>query len=97
MFKFDRLRHWEGLVNGKCKDKTDRNMMASYRQNVLFSIPANCVQDPPLASGEIYAYSEEELNEKYLNGEVIDLLGMEYAFQNVTWSHNEFELTFKKL
>jgi len=97
MFKFDRLRHWEGLVNGNCRDKTGRNTMASYRQNVLFSIPANCVQDPPLVSGEIYAYSEEELNEKYLNGEVIDLLRMEYAFQNVTWSHNEFEFTFKKL
>tara|TARA_R110002020_G_scaffold298736_4_gene514578 strand:+ start:2006 stop:2845 length:840 start_codon:yes stop_codon:yes gene_type:complete len=97
MFEFDRLRHWEGNVNGQCRDKVERNMMACYKQNVLFSIPANCVQDPPLVSGQIYSYSEEGLNEKYLNGEVIDLYGMEYAFQNVTWSHNEFEFKFKKL
>tara|TARA_R100001244_G_scaffold91110_1_gene69038 strand:- start:4397 stop:5233 length:837 start_codon:yes stop_codon:yes gene_type:complete len=96
-FKFDCLRHWEGIIAGKSRNETDRNMMVSYRQNVLFSIPCNCVQDPPLISGAMHPFSEEELNEKYLNGEVISFRAMEYAFQNVTWSHNEFELIFKKL
>ena len=97
MFEFDRLRHWEGLVNGNCRDKVERDTMLAYKQNVLFSIPANCVQDPPLVSGKIHEHSEEELNEKYLNDEVIDFDGMQYAFQNVTWSHNEFEFKFKKI
>ena len=97
MFEFDKLRHWEGMVNGHCRPFVKRNTMIAYKQNVLFSIPANCVQDPPLVSGTIHAYSEEELNEKYLNNEVIDFRGLEYAFQNVTWTHNEVEYKFKKL
>jgi len=96
-FKFEYLRQWEGVIAGKCREETERNMMISYRQNVLFSIPSNCVQDPPLVAGQIYPYSEEDLNERYLNDEVIDFNGMEYAFQNVTWAHNEFPLVFKKL
>ena len=76
MFKFNRLRHWEGNVNGKCRDKVNKDTMVSYKQNVLFSMPLNCVQDPPLVSGAVHEYSEEELNEKYLNDEEIDLDGM---------------------
>jgi hypothetical protein len=97
MFEFDRLRHWEGFVNGNCRDKVDRDIMAAYKQSVLFSIPVNCVQDPPLVAGKLHSFSEGELNEKYLNGEVIDFDGMEHAFQNVTWSHNEFKLNFRRL
>ena len=71
--------------------------MVAFRQNVLFSIPVNCVQDPPLVAGQLYEQTEEEINEKYLNGEAIDLLSMEFAFQNVTWTHNEFPLVFSKI
>mgnify|MGYP006122728385 FL=1 len=71
--------------------------MIACRQSVLFSIPANCVQDPPLISGQLFPYTEEELNNKYLNGEVIDFDGMEFAFQNVVWCHNEAPLTFKRM
>tara|TARA_R110000765_G_scaffold153731_2_gene256674 strand:+ start:381 stop:1217 length:837 start_codon:yes stop_codon:yes gene_type:complete len=96
-FKFDYLRQWEGVIAGKCREETDRHNMASYKQNVLFSIPSNCVQDPPLVAGQLHEYSEEKLNNLYLKGEVIDLEMMEYAFQNVTWAHNEFPLMFKQL
>jgi len=96
-FKFDCLRHWEGIIAGKSRNETDRSMMVSCRQNVLFSIPSNCVQEPPLIAGGIHPFSESDLNKKYLNDEVIDFNAMEYAFQNVTWSHNEFDLRFKKL
>ena len=96
-FKFDYLRQWEGVIAGKCREETDRHNMAAYKQSVLFSIPANCVQDPPLVAGQLHEYSEEELNNLYLKDEVIDLGMMEYAFQNVTWAHNEFPLMFKRL
>lgn len=96
-FKFDYLRQWEGVIAGKCREETERNMMLSFKQNILFSIPVNCVQDPPLVAGQLYEQTEEEINQKYLNDEVIDLRSMEYAFQNVKWTHNEFPLVFKKL
>lgn len=96
-YKFDYLRQWEGVIAGKCREETDRHNMAAYRQNVLFSLPVNCVQDPPLVAGQLHEYTEEELNNRYLDGEVIDLEMMEYAFQNVTWAHNEFPLMFKKI
>lgn len=96
-FEFEYLRQWEGVIAGRCREETERNIMISYQQNVLFSIPSNCVQDPPLIAGQVYPYSEEALNKRYLDNEVIDFGGMEYAFQNVTWAHNEFPLVFKKL
>mgnify|MGYP003112309047 CR=1 FL=1 len=96
-FEFEKLRYWEGLVNGNCRDIVKKDFMVAYKQNVLFSIPSNCVQDPPLVSGTIHAYSEDELNEKYLNNEVIDFRGIQNAFQNVTWSHNEVKYKFKKI
>ena len=40
---------------------------------------------------------EKILNEKYLNYEVIDFDQMQYAFQNVEWSHNEVHLLFKNI
>lgn len=96
-FKFDYLRQWEGVIAGKCREETGRDKMVAFRQNVLFSIPVNCVQDPPLVAGQLYDQPEEEINQKYLDGEAIDLLSMEFAFQNVTWTHNEFPLVFSKI
>jgi len=95
MFKFDKLRYWEGIIAGKCRKLTKRNMMMSFRQNILFSIPVNCVQEPPLIAGLLFEQTEEEINQNYLNNYVIDLNSMEYAFQNVSWTHNEFPLPFK--
>ena len=97
-FDFEYLRQWEGVIAGKCREETNRGIMVAYKQSVLFSIPSNCVQDPPLVAGQIYAFSEKELNNKYINNdEVIDFDGMQYAFQNVCWAHNEFPLVFKKI
>ena len=95
--KFSYLRQWEGVLAGKSREDTHRDQMIACRQSVLFSIPANCVQDPPLISGQLFPYTEEKLNNMYLNGEVIDFDGMEYAFQNVVWCHNEAPLTFKRM
>lgn len=96
-FEFEYLRQWEGVLAGECREKTDKDSMLAFRQNVLFSIPSNCVQDPPLTAGEVHGFSEKILNEKYLNNEVIDFDQMQYAFQNVEWSHNEVHLLFKSI
>jgi hypothetical protein len=104
-YEFPCLRHWEGILAGKVRrggkvfDETNDlgDHMVAYRQSVLFSIPCNCVQEPPLVSGQINPYAEDDLNEKYLNNEVIDFNSLECMFQNVAWSHNEIPLKFKPL
>ncbi len=93
--EFQYLRQWEGVLAGNSRKDVDRNMMVSYRQSVLFSIPANCVQDPPLVSGQIHSFSEEVLNDSYLGGNIIDLDKLEVGFQNVQWCHNEVPFVFK--
>ena len=96
-FEFEYLRQWEGVLAGQCREKTERDKMIAYKQSVLFSIPANCVQDPPLIAGQIHEFTEEKLNDLYLEGTVIDLGALEFAFQNVKWSHNEVPFFFKEL
>ena len=99
-YKFDYLRQWEGVLAGNTRrDKTNDlgDHMVAYRQSVLFSIPCNCVQDPPLISGQINPYTEDDLNERYLKDEVIDFDSLECMFQNVSWCHNEIPLEFKPL
>tara|TARA_R110002051_G_scaffold244900_2_gene304730 strand:- start:18 stop:923 length:906 start_codon:yes stop_codon:yes gene_type:complete len=96
-YKFDYLRQWEGVLAGNSREDTHRTHMVAYRQSVLFSIPTNCVQDPPLLSGVIHPISQEKLNNKYLNNEVINIDAIECSFQNVTWCHNEIPLFFKQV
>ena len=104
-YEFPCLRDWEGILAGKTRrggkvfDETNNvgDHMVAYRQNVLFSIPCNCVQDPPLISGQINPHTESDLNKRYLDGEVIDLNALESMFQNVSWCHNEIPLSFKFL
>lgn len=95
--KYDCLRDWEGGVAKLCRKTMQRNNMSSFKQSILFSIPSNCVQDPPLVSGQVFNFSPEEMNDRYLNNEVISFSKMQYAFQNVNWSHNEVRLIFEEL
>ena len=97
-YKFDYLRQWEGVLAGNTRNDKTNNLgkhMTAFHQNVLFSIPANCVQDPPLISGQIHHYDEKSLNELYLQDKVLDLDAMEFAFQNVTWCHKEIPFLYK--
>ena len=50
-----------------------------------------------MVSGEVHSYTEEELNKRYLNNEIISFWDMQYAFQNVDCTHNEVKFYFKKL
>jgi len=99
-YKFDYLRQWEGVLAGNTRrDKTNDlgDHMVAYRQNVLFSIPCNCVQEPPIPSGVTNPYTESDLNKGYLDGQIIDFNALEPMFQNVSWCHNEIPLKFKPL
>ena len=96
-YPFDYLRQWEGVIAGKSRKDVPEENMVACKQNCLFSIATNCVQDPPLGAGLMYPYTEEYLNNKYLNDEVIDLNGLEYGFQNVNWCHTEMPFKFRSL
>jgi len=101
------LRHWEsqlahnirGIVDEDCKrTKLLVNVaMTSFRQSCLISAANNCVQDPPMTAGTFYPISEEDLNDKYLNNEALDLKGLEPQFQNINSAHTEFDFRFKDM
>ena len=88
---------WEDVESAIQDDVFPEQNMVACKQNVLFSIATNCVQDPPLVAGLMYPYTEEYLNNKYLNDEVISLEGLEYGFQNVSWCHTEMPFRFNKI
>lgn len=97
--EFDSLRSWEANTVYSCgTDQSAKKHIASFKQSILFSIPCNCVQyDETMVSGEVHSYTEEELNKRYLNNEIISFWDMQYAFQNVDCTHNEVKFYFKKL
>ena len=96
-YPFDYLRQWEGVIAGRSREDVPEENMVACKQSCLFSIATNCVQDPPLVAGLMYPYTEEYLNNKYLNDEVIDLHGLEYGFQNVDWCHTEMPMKFRRM
>ena len=101
------LRHWEAqlahnirsIVDQGCEETGLLNnvAMTSFRQSCLISAANNCVQEPPMTAGTFYPISEEDLNDKYLNGEVLDLKGLEPQFQNINSAHTEFDFRFKNI
>ena len=97
--EFNNLRKWEVNTAYSCgTDQSAKKHMASFKQSVLFSVPCNCVQyDEVLDFGKIHFYSEKDLNEMYLNNQVISFWNMQYAFQNVNCTHNEVEFYFENL
>jgi len=101
------LRHWEsqlahnirGIVDDDCQ-RTELLVnvsMTSFRQSCLISAANNCVQEPPMISGTFYPISEKDLNDKYLNNEVLDLKALEPQFQNINSAHTEFDFRFKDI
>jgi len=93
---FTCLRQWEGELSLIIRRLTAKPYMASLSHSVLFNIPANCVQDPPLISGTQFPYSVEELNQKYLDGQILDLDFILNNCMPVLSSHKEVEFRFRK-
>jgi len=87
------LRTWEGsglaVVNALAPPR-----MASFRDSVMICLANNCVQDPPMISGTYYPYSPKELNQRYIDGEVIDFSRLD--FSNVLSCHDEKPFIFTR-
>jgi len=71
------------------------DIMASFTHSKMVSVPVNLVNDTFNNRHGIEFYiSEENLNEKYLNGEVISYFDLEFG--NINGPHKELEYKFKK-
>ena len=84
------------LEGALCRFKQEMppNMVA-LKQSCLFVNPVNRVQDVcQNVNGRFHGISTQELNERYLAGQVIDLEAMD--FSAVVGTHQEFPLTFKQ-
>lgn len=72
-----------------------RSTMVAYKQSILVGCPINIVQNfCPNRKGEKFGISAKELNDRYLNGEIIDFDKID--FSNINSAHCELKLEFKK-
>jgi hypothetical protein len=71
--------------------------IACFNESITVSIPVNLTCDGrvPDNFGHFYSYSLEELNNRFLNGQVIDMGKID--FSKVNMSHMEFPLFFKDM
>lgn len=93
-FEWNTLRGWEGTL------AVDRRtilgkwpMMASYTHSVAVNLPTNNIQ-PDLYAGTKYPVDPQTLNQKFLDGEYIDIHKMD--FSNIIGAHQEIELCFSR-
>ncbi len=71
------------------------SLILSFKKSKLVSIPNNMVNnDFRNRHGLLHYMSEKELNNKYLNGEIIDLENMD--FTNINGPHKEIKYEFKR-
>lgn len=71
------------------------NYMSFLKESVLVGIPVNIVNDTHKnRQGLKFYFSENDLNIKYINNEVIDIESMD--FTNINGPHKEIEYKFKK-
>ena len=76
-------------------DNYPKEIMVAYKTSVLVNSPNNIVnQTHPNRKGEKFNFSTKELNDKYLNNEIIDYNSID--FSNIIGCHQELELKFKK-
>jgi hypothetical protein len=72
-----------------------RKYMVAPEISCLFVNTINAVQEEAPPHGDKYYISPEELNERYLSGEVIDIATFEGL--ELTGSHDEIPLKFRKV
>lgn len=97
MDRMDTYRAWEGCWHQPTKRAEwakQRPWIASPEVSCVVNVPANSVQVDPTASGVQHHYSVETLNQKYLDGEVIDL--DQFDFSDVRSCHREFPYRFRR-
>ena len=78
----------------KNSDKLPKKVLC-FKESKLVSIPVNLVNDTfNNRNGLEFYMSEKELNEKYLNGDIIDLDSLN--FTGINGPHKEIKYEFKK-
>lgn len=91
--KFSSMRELEGRLSTEFRDGILREWMMSPKLSCAVNIPANNMQEPFIANG-FNSYAPSILNEKFLNGEVIDLEKIENA--DVKGCHQPIRYEFIK-
>lgn len=88
-------RKWECIVNERIRG-TSRVLNAGFATSALVNIPCNQVSGGPYCkNGEMHKYTAKELNDLYLQDQVIDLENMD--FSNIHSVQQELPFVFKSL
>lgn len=75
-------------------DNYPKEFMTSFKESVLVNSPSNIVNDThPNLNGNKFSYTQQELNEKFLQGLNIDLDSID--FSKIIGCHQELEFKFK--
>lgn len=92
---FTNPRHLEShlSVNINPRQRVLRRNMISPVDSCVFSNAVNVVQEPKIPGGLFYPAGLEELNQRYLQGEVIDFAEMDFG--EIQGSHDEVPLKWK--
>lgn len=71
------------------------NYCGSFKNSCIVHSANNCVQSThPNKSGQVFEYTSSTLNDKYLDGMIIDI--KDYQFQNIIGLHHELDYKFKR-
>ena len=93
--EFKNLRELEGNTVFDVHDNHELHEMMCPEQSCCVNITMNMVQHPFTARCGPYGMTAEDLNDRFLKGEVIDL-GETFRNQNIVGSHQLLALKFKK-
>jgi len=84
----------EASLNQTFSEDYPKEVMFGYKQSVLVGVPVNTVQNTfENRKGEKFGIDTKELNDKYLNGEIINYERLD--FSNINSAHCELEYKFK--
>lgn len=87
-------RRWESDVNQYVRHNPYKPHLTSFTESALVNVPANMVSDGPYCkNGEMYSYSAQDLNDKFLQLEFIDLDQLD--FSNIHSVQQEIEFKFR--
>lgn len=76
-------------------DTYPKTKIASFKHSIMVNSPSNIVNEThPNRYGEQFGISSEELNKRYLGGEIIDFESL--SFENIVCPHQEIPFIFKK-
>lgn len=107
-FKTQTIKYLLGRIEGQTPNEIERRLnnnesrevitqkkLVAYKHSKLVSNPVNNVNTfSPLFSGEKFSYPVEKLNDKYLEGYIVDLEAID--FSNIKSTHQELKLPLRR-